>query len=82
MYDLSAEIRKMIGEIYDGGSWEQVSDLYNRDGEAWQLWKFEQAVEFEGKNYWAVIIEKHNLDPDDVECVEDVETVFEKYIKL
>lgn len=81
-YNLNDEIRKMIGEIYDGGCWESCSCLYNREGEAWQLWKFEQTVNFNGKRYDALIIEKHNLDPDDIECVEDSEVVFEKYVKL
>lgn len=75
-------IRNYIGEHYDGGSWEQITDTYNRNGESWSLWKFEETVEFEGKNFWCVIIEKYNLDPEDIECVEDTETVFEKYIEL
>lgn len=75
-------IRERIGEIYDGVFWKPVSDLYNRNGEAWQLFRFEETVEFEGEQYWAIIVEKHNLTPEDTKCVEDTEIIFEKYIKL
>ncbi len=82
MYNMNQELRNHIGEQYDGSFWTKESNLYNRDDEAWQLYKFEETVEFDGKQYWVVIIEKWNLDPEDIEVVESTEMFFEKYIEL
>ena len=82
MDNLNQEIRKIINETYDGGAWEPVTNLYNRDGNAWQLMKFEHTVEFAQKNYWVVIIEKLILAPEDIDCVNDSETIFESFVKI
>lgn len=65
-----------------GHAFEPFSCFYNRDGQAFQLEKLEETIDFEGESYWVIIIEKVNYDPEDIECIEDTETIFEKYIKL
>lgn len=79
---MEKEIKSIIGEKYDGSFFEPITCLYNRNGEAWQLFKFEENVEYNEKNWYVVIIEKYNYDVSDIESVETVETVFEKYIEL
>ena len=76
------ELRKYIGENYDGSFWKNVTDFYNRDGEAWELRKFEETVEFDGKNYYVIIIEKWNYDSDDNSALDYSEEIFAKYICL
>lgn len=76
------ELRKHIGEIYDGSFFKPTTCLYNRDGEAWQLQQFEETVDFGGKRYFVVLVEKVNFDPEDIDCVEDVEDVFFKAVEL
>lgn len=75
-------LRQYIREHYDGGFWEKITAVYNRDDEAFELMKFEETVDFEGKRYDVVIIDKWNLDPEDLEVVEDAEEVFFKAIEL
>lgn len=71
-----------LRNVCDGVNREPISCLYNRDGVAFQLYKLEETIEVGKERYWAVIVEKCNLDSEDVECVLDVENVFEEYIKL
>lgn len=77
------ELRKIIGEQYDGSFFEPITDFYNRDGEAWRLFKFEQTVTtYDGKAYWIVLIQKWNYDSDDVEYVESADDIFFKAVEL
>ena len=76
------ELRAEIAAHYDGSHYESISALYNRNGDAWQLFKLEETVECQGKQYFCVIIEKYNYDPEDVNCLLNTETIFEKYVEL
>lgn len=77
------ELRKIIGEQYDGSFFEPITGVYNRNGEAWQLIKLEQPVtSHDGKTYWVVLLQKWNYDPNDIKCVDDSEDVFFKAVEL
>ena len=73
---MNNELRNHISEVYDGGSWEAITGILWKDGEPWQLFKFEQDVDFEGEFYRCCIISKSVYDPDDVESVDYTEDVF------
>ena len=79
---LQEEIRNDIESHYDGSFYKLISALHNRDGEAWELYMFEEDVEHEGKTYRCTLINKENYDPEDIECLLDVEYVFENYEEL
>ena len=78
----TAELRAVIASHYDGSHYETISALYNRNGDAWQLFKLEETVECQGKQYFCVIIEKYNYDVEDIDCLLNTETIFEKYVEL
>ena len=79
---LQEEIRNDIESHYDSDFYKLISALHNRDGEAWELYIFEQDIEHEGKIYRCTLINKINYDPEDLECLLDTEYVFENYEEL
>lgn len=72
---MDERLRNHIGEIYDGGAWEAVTGVLWKYNIPFQLWKFEQDVEFEGKLWRCLIIQDCTYDTDDltaVDCARDV----------
>ena len=43
---------------------------------------FEETVTYKGHDYDVVYVERYIYDPEDVECIEDTEELFFKYIEL
>lgn len=43
---MTEELRAHIGEIYDGGAWEKVTGTFWKNGDPWDIWKFEHLVNF------------------------------------
>lgn len=82
MYKFKEDLRKHIGEIYDGATWEPVTGLYNDGVEAFQLWKFEKDVEFQGELWRCLLIRKDEIDPEDSECIFQSEDIFEKFQQI
>jgi len=70
MENMDKDLRQNIAETYDGSAWKPVTGLLWQDGTPWQLWKFEEIVEFAGESYRCVIVEKSIYDPDDTEAVD------------
>lgn len=67
---MNKDLINRIEEIYDGGAWEAVTGVVWQGARAWQLFKFEQDVEFEGALWRCVLLAKDELCPEDVEAVE------------
>lgn len=66
---MSEELRNHIGEIYDGGAWEKVTGTFWKNGDPWDIWKFEHDVEFGGRKWRCIILQRVVYDPDDVDAV-------------
>lgn len=73
--DMYTDLRQNIAETIDGGCWEALTGVNWQDGTPWQLYKLERDVEFEGKVWRVIIIEKQTLDPDDITAVDRAEDV-------
>lgn len=70
------DLRRHIGEIYDGSAWEQIGARYfPTDGDPFEVYSFERDVEFEGALWRCVIITKWVLDADDPEEIDYTEDV-------
>lgn len=70
---MDERLRQNIAECY--GTFEPITGVLWQDGTPWQLWKFEQDVEFEGKMWRCVIIEKDYIDPADASAIDHTEDV-------
>lgn len=73
---MQEDLRRHIGEIYDGGCWQQLTGRYHEGETPWELWLFERDVEYIGSTWRCVIVEKTVFDPDDPEAVDYAEDVF------
>ncbi len=74
--NMDQDLRNHIGEIYDGGCWENITGTLWENKTPWQLSKFERDVDFGGKRYRCVIIAKTVFCPDDIEAVDYSDDVF------
>lgn len=75
---MDERLREHIGATIEGGAWEPITGILWENETPWQLFKFEQDVEFEREIYRCVIIEKWVYDPDDLTAVDYAEDVFAK----
>lgn len=77
--NLTEELKNEIASHYDGSFYKSLTSLHNDGNYAWELFKFEENVEYEGKEYYCTLIEKYNYDPEDIECILDTEIIFENF---
>lgn len=74
---MDSALRQHIAEVFGGdGSWEAVTAIMWKDDVPFQIWKFEQDVEYQGKWYRCLIISKDVFDPDDLEAVDYTEDIY------
>lgn len=73
--NMDSELRAHIAETCIGG-WSPVTGMYWEESSPWQLFSFEQDVEFEGRDFRCVIIQKVAYDPDDLTAVDVAFDVF------
>ena len=73
---MDIDLRLHVGEIYDGAAWEAVTGVLWNNGVPFQLFKFEQDVDYDGARWRCVIIQKCVYDRDDVSAVDYAEDVF------
>ena len=70
------DLRNHIGEIYDGGCYEPITGILWKNGEPFQLFKFERDVEFEDEIYRCLLITKSVYDESDLTAVLTADDVF------
>ena len=73
---MNEDLRTYISEHYDGGAWDAITPIYWKNGQPWQLWKFEHDVDFDGYRWRCVIIRRDEIDPEDISAVNYSEDVF------
>lgn len=73
---MNKELLTHIEEVYDGGAWEAITGLLWEDGQPWQLFKFEQDVDYNRQLWRCLIIRRCVFDPDDVSAVDYTEDIF------
>lgn len=73
--EMSNELYQHIAEIY-GTCDDPITGIILEEDTPWQLWKFERDVEFQGKIWRCVIIEKVVYDPDDPTAADFTDVVF------
>lgn len=77
------DLRRHIGEIYDGSCWDNiVGNCFPTDGQPFFLWKFDADVEYDGAMWRCVIVEAVYLDANDLDAVDYAEDVFSAAWKL
>lgn len=79
---MNEDLRMYIAEHYDGGAWDAITPIYWENGEPWQLWKFENDVDFDGRRWRCVIIRHDEIASEDISAVECSEDVFARAWEL
>ena len=81
-FEMSNELRDHIAEVYDGGCWDNVTQIMWRNGQPFQLRKFVRDVEFDGANWRCIIVERVVYDDRDITAVDYAEDIFAEAWKL
>ena len=72
---MDERLRQNISETCGSEFWEPVTGVLWQNGTPWQIWKYENDVEFGGKTYRCVILEKYYIDPDDASAIDHSEDI-------
>ena len=82
MLNMDEKLRQQIGETTDATAWEIITGILWKDGIPFQLWKFEQDVEFNKEMWRCLIIQKLVFYPDDIRSVDYCEDIMSEAWKL
>lgn len=74
--NMDSDLRAHIGSIYGVEAWERLTVILWNNGTGYDLWKFEQDVEYSRKNYRCIIIQRNWYDAEismtDIDTSEDI----------
>ena len=81
-FEMSKELRQHIAEVYDGGCWDNVTQIMWRNGQPFQLRKFIRDVDFDGAYWRCIIVEREVIDANDITAIDYAEDIFAEAWKL
>lgn len=79
---MDERLRQNIGEVCGCEHYEAITGIMWQNGTPWQLFSFDNDIDFEGERWRVVMVQKWVYDPDDVTAVDYTEDIFSEAWQL